>query len=350
MELNMTRSAASLAACAVLITALPATALTPALPNQTRARTTEDHAQSLPVRRIFLYKNGVGFFEHIGTVNGSQRVTIDFTTAQLNDVLQTLTAVDLGGGRIIGAGYNSTTPLDQQLKSLPLSLSSNPTAADFYQAIRGARVEVTGAGAITTGRILNIELRATTPPKNSDDNTPTTQKHVLTVISDTGAVRSIELNSNTAVRLLDPDLHGDVNRYLQVLAANHQDGLRHLTLADNGTGTRELRVSYISEVPIWKSTYRILFDHKPAATGESETATLQGWAVVEIITDPKTISCFLKNFPLAIPFLTESENIAGLVDKRSRYFADGKIAEHWVELSVLQLLQQIGAIAAPGGR
>src|SRR5882724_7398245 len=102
MELNMTRSAASLAACAVLITALPATALTPALPNQTRARTTEDHAQSLPVRRIFLYKNGVGFFEHIGTVNGSQRVTIDFTTAQLNDVLQTLTAVDLGGGRIIG--------------------------------------------------------------------------------------------------------------------------------------------------------------------------------------------------------------------------------------------------------
>src|SRR5882762_661696 len=164
MELNMTRSAASLAACAVLITALPATALTPVLPsgkpNQSRARATEDHTQSLPVRRISLYKNGVGFFEHIGTVNGSQRVTIDFTTAQLNDVLQTLTAVDLGGGRIIGAGYNSTTPLDQQLKSLPLSLSSNPTAADFYQAIRGARVEVTGTGATITGRILNIELRA----------------------------------------------------------------------------------------------------------------------------------------------------------------------------------------------
>ena len=281
----MTRSAASLAACAVLITALPAIALTPALPpskpTRSRARATEDHAQSLPVRRISLYKNGVGFFEHIGTVSGSERVTIDFTTAQLNDVLQTLTAVDLGGGRIIGAGYNSTTPLDQQLKSLPLSLSSNPTAADFYQAIRGARVEVTGAGATTTGRILNIELRATTPPRNNDNSTPPEQRHVLTVISDSGAVRSIELNSNTSVRLLDPDLHGDVNRYLQVLAANHQDGLRHLTLVDNGSGTRELRVSYISEVPIWKSTYRILFDHKPAASGESETATLQGWAVVD---------------------------------------------------------------------
>jgi predicted ester cyclase len=31
-------------------------------------------------------------------------------------------------------------------------------------------------------------------------------------------------------------------------------------------------------------------------------------------------------------------------------FADGKIVEHWVEFSLLQLLQQIGAIPSPGGR
>ncbi len=31
-------------------------------------------------------------------------------------------------------------------------------------------------------------------------------------------------------------------------------------------------------------------------------------------------------------------------------FADGKIVEHWVELSMLQLLQQIGAIPTPGAK
>jgi predicted ester cyclase len=31
-------------------------------------------------------------------------------------------------------------------------------------------------------------------------------------------------------------------------------------------------------------------------------------------------------------------------------FVDGKIAVHWVELSMLQLLQQIGAIPSPGGK
>ncbi|GAA3761343.1 hypothetical protein [Terriglobus aquaticus] len=63
------------------------------------ANATHEGSESLPIRRVALYKNGVGFFEHSGTVRGDQAVTIDFTTAQLNDVLQSLTAVDLGGGR-----------------------------------------------------------------------------------------------------------------------------------------------------------------------------------------------------------------------------------------------------------
>ena len=46
--------------------------------------------KDLPVRKVVLYKNGVGYFEHAGTVSGNQRVTIDFTSPQLNDVLQSL--------------------------------------------------------------------------------------------------------------------------------------------------------------------------------------------------------------------------------------------------------------------
>ena len=37
----------------------------------------------LPVRRVVLYKNGVGYFEHLGHVRGSQDVHVDFTSAQL---------------------------------------------------------------------------------------------------------------------------------------------------------------------------------------------------------------------------------------------------------------------------
>ncbi|MBS1816230.1 MAG: hypothetical protein JSS87_15275 [Acidobacteria bacterium] len=266
------------AAAAVLLTLPLAAQHTPPKPTHIASA---DVDKALPLRRVSLYKNGVGYFEHIGPVSGSPRVTITFTTAQLNDVLQTLTAVDLGGGHITGAGYNSTTPLEQQLKNLPISLSADPTAADFYSAIRGARVEVTGSGAPITGRILNVELRNVTSPKKDEDSSSPVQKHFLTVISDAGAVRSLELTGNTSVRLLDPVMQDGVKRYLQVLNSTRSDGLRQLTLTDSGSGTREMRVSYVSEVPVWKSTYRILFDEKPKKDGDVETATLQGWAVID---------------------------------------------------------------------
>jgi len=240
-------------------------------------RSEAERTTLLPVTRVALYKNGVGFFEHSGHVTGNQSVTIDFTTSQLNDVLQSLTAIDLNGGRISGAGYNSTTPLEQQLKALPLALDQDPTAADLYAALRGAHVEVTGSGASFTGRILNMEIRSLPGPK---DDSPATEHRFLTVISDSGAVRTLELTSSTQVRLLDSALHTDLSRYLELIAANRSQGLRHLTLQDNGTGTRDLRVSYISEVPIWKSTYRILLTSSPASS-TAQTATLQGWAVVD---------------------------------------------------------------------
>ena len=63
-------------------------------------RPAQEAADQLPVRRVVLYKSGVGFFEHVGSVAGNASVTIQFTTAQLNDVLQSLTALDLDGGTI----------------------------------------------------------------------------------------------------------------------------------------------------------------------------------------------------------------------------------------------------------
>jgi hypothetical protein len=231
----------------------------------------------LPVTRVSLYKNGVGFFEHVGRVTGSQAVAIDFTTDQLNDVLQSLTAIDLGGGRIVGAGYNSTTPLEQQLKALPLALGEDPTAIDLYNAIRGSRVEVRSGAVTASGRMLKIEVL----------DTGAQEIRLITVVSDGGEVKTLSLTPTTSVRLLDADLDRDVSRYLRLLAGTRNAGLRHLTLEDNapvggGSGSRELRVSYISEVPVWKSTYRILFTS--SGTAGTQPVTLQGWSVVDNTT------------------------------------------------------------------
>ncbi|MGB8261939.1 MAG: hypothetical protein WCE75_16380 [Terracidiphilus sp.] len=231
--------------------------------------------KDLPVRRVVLYKNGVGYFEHSGSVTGNQRVAIDFTSSQLNDVLQSLTVLDEGGGRIGGVNYNSTTPLAEQLKALSLGMTDEPSSTELFQALRGQRVEVAGApGGAITGRLMSIETRA--EKVGGADSTDTVDKYYLTLVAASGAVRVVELTPALSVRPLDASLQGHLDRYLELLSTTHANGLRHLTLNALGTGERQLRVSYISEVPVWKSTYRIVFPRTP-----NGAATVQGWAVVD---------------------------------------------------------------------
>jgi hypothetical protein len=66
-------------------------------------------------------------------------VAIDFTSPQLNDVLQSLTVLDEGGGRIAGVNYNSTTPLAEQLKTVSLGMTENATSTELFGALRGQR-------------------------------------------------------------------------------------------------------------------------------------------------------------------------------------------------------------------
>ncbi len=229
-------------------------------------------AIDLPVRKVVLYKNGVGYFEHAGAVNGNQRVTVDFTSAQLNDVLQSLTALDSKGGMIGAVGYNSTMPIAQQLTTLALGLKDFPATLEIYHAIRGQRVEVTGAGAPLTGRLVNVEFR-----KETDKNGATSEDHYfLIVATDTGALRTAEITDAVSVRMIDPSLQKQFASYLEIVASAQDQQLRHLTLEDRGQGERQLQVSYISEVPVWKSTYRIVFPRDP-----NGNATVQGWAVVD---------------------------------------------------------------------
>jgi hypothetical protein len=279
----------------------------------------EGRTTQLPVTHVSLYKNGVGFFEHAGRVTGDEAVTIDLTSAQLNDVLQSLTAVDLNGGRITGASYNSTTPLEQQLRALPLSLGEEPTQQDLYNSLRGARVEVTGSGAAFMGRILSLESRR---GPGGDESKPAPERRFLTVVSDAGT-RTLELTPAATVRLLDATLRGDLNTYLELLDRNRTEGVRHLTLTDRGTGARDLRVSFLSEVPVWKSTYRILFTNNVKGNGTGvanrpETATLQGFSVVDNTTgeDWKNVQLSLiagspQSFlqPLAQPIYTRRPEI-----------------------------------------
>ena len=228
-------------------------------------------AAKLPVRRVVLYKNGVGYFEHLGHVRGSQDVHVDFTSAQLNDVLKSLTVLDLSGGKISGVDYNSEAPLARRLATLRLTLGENPTMGDFLGALRGARLEVrSGNGIAIAGKLLSVEK------KSREKDCARTEWTEISLVSDSGEIRNVEVAPATSVRITERDLQVEVGRYLGLIASSRDQDLRRMTISTTGAGERNLYVSYISEVPIWKTTYRIVLPSKA-----DKKPLLQGWAIVD---------------------------------------------------------------------
>jgi hypothetical protein len=223
----------------------------------------------LPVTRVVLYKNGVGYFEHSGRIHGNQDVNIDFTTAQLNDVLKSLTVLDLGKGRITGVSYNSTAPLERRLGSLHLPVGENPTTVQFLDALRGARLEVRSGSANVSGRLLSIDQLDSTL---KDDQKVTVNQ--LSIVTDNGEVRVFDLNPATSVRIEEKDLNEQVGKYLGLVASTRDQDVRRMAISTVGEGDRNLLVSYISEVPVWKCTYRIVVP-------KEGNPLLQGWAIVD---------------------------------------------------------------------
>ena len=225
----------------------------------------------LPVRRVVLYKNGVGYFEHLGRVRGSQDVPVDFTSAQLNDVLKSLTVLDLSGGRITGVDYNSEAPLARRLATLRLALGEKPSMEDFLGALRGARLEVrTPRGAAITGKLLSVEQKSEVKDNGTNEWTE------ISLVTDAGEVRTSEVSPATSFRIAEKDLQSEVGKYLRLISSSRDQDLRRMTISTTGSGERNLYISYISEVPIWKTTYRIVLPTKP-----DKKPLLQGWAIVD---------------------------------------------------------------------
>ena len=226
----------------------------------------------LPVRKVVLYKNGMGYFEHVGKVRGTQDMEIVLPSAQLNDVLKSLTVIDLGKGQVTGVTYDSTAPLDRRLAELPIDLRSVQGLVNFLNQVRGAEVEIRAAGGPVAGKLMGAEVRR----KQVGANAVVEAIEVI-VFTAKGEVRSVELASAGALKFLKRELASDIRRSLELLDSAHQRDVRRLRIHTVGSGSRELYVSYTSEAPIWKTTYRIVLDdqHKPL---------LQGWAIVDNTT------------------------------------------------------------------
>jgi len=244
-----------------------------------KARQDEPQAQvtQLPIGQVVLFSSGVGYFQREGTIDGSARVDLSFPVSDINDLIKSMVLRDLDGGHISAVSYDSNAPIEKTLKSFAINLTANPTFGQILNQARGEKVEVvlqqtnaTQPGTMT-GTLVGIEKQ------KQPAGTNVVETEMLNLWCADG-MRCFKMSEVQRLRFLNPIMESEFRKALETLAQAHDTQKKAVSVHFSGDGKRNVRVGYVIENPIWKTSYRLVLDKK-------EAPYLQGWAVVENPSD-----------------------------------------------------------------
>ncbi|MBM4342193.1 MAG: hypothetical protein FJ100_02315 [Deltaproteobacteria bacterium] len=225
----------------------------------------------LPVTKVVLYQNGVGYFERRGTVVGKD-LELRVRPDQINDVLKSLTVLDLSGSVASSVSLPVERSGDEVAMHLPPEVRSAQGMMALLSVLRGAQVEVHGQHGRQIGRVVGVE-RSGTP----DGDGKLVETPVLTLLAADDSVVKTPVAGIDKVVIGDKTLAVGLQQSMDIA---RRDGAWkpasvQVRLADDGS--HDLLVSYIHEVPVWRPAYR-------AWVEAGKGVTLQGWAIVDNVS------------------------------------------------------------------
>ncbi|HLG95549.1 MAG TPA: DUF4139 domain-containing protein [Bryobacteraceae bacterium] len=233
------------------------------------ALTVSAAAADLSIRQVILYKSGVGYFERSGQLAAGESARLDFKASDMNDVLKSLTIADRNGGKIAGLRYDSSEPLDRKLADFPFKINGQASLSALMDQMKGAKLEIKYGAETVSGSIVSARLVA------ADDKHP--ERESLVLILDSGDLRTFDLAAASAIRFLDPKLQNQLRDYLAVVNQSRSLDKRSIYIDSSDATARQIEASYTVPTPVWKSSYRLIFNDKT-------DPTLEGWAIVDNTT------------------------------------------------------------------
>lgn len=237
----------------------------------------EEHFTDLPVARVVLFSGGVAYFEHAGKITGDATVRLTFKADQINDVLKSMHVSPGSKGAVTGVSYPSSDPQQRALKSFAVDLSGKTDLADLLKQLRGASIKVntnSSRSSFITGKILGIEARIRQVTTGA--TVTTLHDTILNLVTSNG-IRAIPMSDVYSYSLPDKRLSGELDRAMTMLLGEHDTQRRAVDVHFTGKAEREVRIGYLVEAPVWKTSYRLDLT--------ADKQALQGWAIVDNASD-----------------------------------------------------------------
>ncbi len=230
--------------------------------------------RELPVTKVVLYQNGVGYFERRGKLHGKE-VELRVRPDQVNDVLKSLSVLDLSGGTPSSASLPVERSGDRLAQELPPQVRNATGMLGLLAVLRGAEVEIDSDEGSMHGRVVGVE---------------TTQRHyvnaggeqvssepMLTLMANEDQLQNIAVSKITRLTIGDKTLSVGLQQSLDISKSDGAWKPVSVTVRLAGDESHDLIISYIHEVPVWRPAYR-------AWVEAGKGIQLQGWAVVDNVS------------------------------------------------------------------
>ena len=232
---------------------------------------------ALPITHLTLYKHGVGFFERRAKLDGEQ-VEISFRVEEMNDVLKSLTAIDWGGGQVLGIDYATPTSREERLAGCSIHLADHRSFRDLLASLRGRRVRLLlEQEEKAAGTLLGLDEELAPQPRIASQ--PLAAPLVSLLLDETDQVQKVGLRLVQGVEILDERGANDLRFFLRT--ALTQEEYRQVTIRLT-PGEHDLSVSYIAPAPTWRVSYRLVAGEATAGTkGNEGSALLLGWGIFD---------------------------------------------------------------------
>jgi len=228
--------------------------------------------ESIKLTDVVLYKNGLGFFQKSGNVTDNESFQITTKDSQINDILSSLYVIDLNKGKISSINYDINK---NRIEDILIKLPKNNSLSEILKELQGAEVNIVSTEGDCAGIIIGLE------PVNETFNNSTIMKdHKLIIIDKTDTIIPVLISSISSYKIMNKNLREDISKLLKYNLDSKYKHRKNINIATEGEGNRKIMLGYLLNVPVWKTTYRIILNNK-----SSKDNFIQGYAIAENTTE-----------------------------------------------------------------
>jgi len=232
---------------------------------------------TLHINKVVLFKTGIGYFERQGKIDfqKSKSINLSFKRKNMNDILATLSISTKENSMVTGISYEGAeTDLQRALEDALIKIPADNSFITLLKQLVGSTVTLTIGGEVINGLVLGVqELQKSF--KKTILNEP------FLVLSTSKGIKNIKISDLTGpeskLAVSDEKMNKELLFFIEKMYTSKKKDMKPMTIFFEGEGQDEITISYLHEMPSWKTSYRLTFI--------DDDNFLQGWALIDNTLD-----------------------------------------------------------------